>query len=143
MEHNQSLFEQQVEENVSANLVQVSRWSKLLAIIIIAGMGLLLLLILALWSTFSQFFDAMSSVPGSNGNIIMITILVMLIIIFAIVGVLMMFLIRGATNIRNGLANKEQVTFNKGLNNLKNYFLMYGILGIIGVLFMLLGLLSR
>ena len=66
-----------------------------------------------------------------------------MIIICAVVVVLMMFLIKGANGIRNGLLNKDQITFNIGLANLKNYFVMYGILGIIGLFFALIGLLSR
>jgi hypothetical protein len=66
----------------------------------------------------------------------------MLIIVIAIVAVLMSFLIKGANRIRAGIQNRDQVLFNNGLGNLKNFFVMYGVLAVLGMVFTLLGLVA-
>lgn len=141
MEENQSLLDLEVDSEASANLIEVSKWSKFLAIVVLAGMGLFMLLFLFLWSTFVSLFGTLSESPEGAGTIVMIIFTIVMLIVCAIVVILMMFLIKGAARIRNGLLNKDQVTFNSGLANLKNYFVMYGVIGIIGLFFALIGLL--
>ena len=65
-----------------------------------------------------------------------------IIIALAICGILYGFLIRGANRIRKGIENGDQILFNSGLANIKNYFAMYGVLAILGILFAIIGLLN-
>jgi hypothetical protein len=144
MEENQSLLDLEVDSEVTTNLIEVSKWGKFLGIVVLTGMGLFVLLFFSLWSSFAALFSSLGDDSGEGaGTIVMILFAFILLIVCAVVVVLMMFLVKGAAGIRKGLLNKDQITFNIGLANLKNYFVMYGILGIIGLFFALIGFLSR
>ena len=137
MEENQVFRDLEIDSDASANLMEASRWGKFLGILVLAGVGLLFLLMIFLWSRIGTLLtpaDIDSDIsPASAGNIV----------ICAVVVILFVFLIKGATRIRNGLLNKDQYLFNSGLANLRNFFVMYGIIGIIQVFFALIGLLAR
>lgn len=144
MEENQSLLDLEVDSEVSTNLMEVSKWGKFLGIVVLVGMGLFVLLFLFLWGTFATLFSSLGGESAEGaGTVVMVIFTIVMLIVCAIVVILMMFLIKGATRVRNGLLNKDQVMFNNGLSNLKNYFVMYGVLGIIGLFFGLIGLLFR
>ena len=141
MEENQSFLELKVDEQLSANLTEVSRWGKFLAILVIVAIGLLFLMVILLWGRLAGQFLTLEEIQGTGADLLMVGLIVVFAIVGAIVGILMSFLIKGANRIRNGIRNNDQMLFNSGLANLKNYFAMYGVLGILGLLFTFLGLL--
>lgn len=143
MEENQSLLELEVDNEASANLTEVSKWGKFLAIIVLVALGMIVLLVAFIWSKLGTLLSTTDDMPPEAVSVTKVMIVIALLIGGAIVGVLMSFLIKGANQVRYGVVNKDQVIFNSGLANLKNYFVMSGILGILGLLFSLLGFLSR
>lgn len=143
MEENQSLLELEVDNEASANLTEVSKWGKFLAIIVLVALGMIVLLVAFIWSKLGTLLSTTDDMPPEAVSVTKVMIVIVLLIAGAIVGVLMSFLIKGANQVRYGVVNKDQVIFNSGLANLKNYFVMSGILGILGLLFSLLGFLSR
>jgi hypothetical protein len=143
MEENQSLLELEVDNEASANLTEVSKWGKFLAIIVLVALGMIVLLVAFIWSKLGTLLSTTDDMPAEAVSVTKVMIVIALLIGGAIVGVLMSFLIKGANQVRYGVVNKDQVIFNSGLANLKNYFVMSGILGILGLLFSLLGFLSR
>ena len=143
MEENQSFLELQVDREASENLSEAARWGKLLGVMVLGAIGLLLLLITVMGRQLTSLFLTSSEMQGSSGDLFIIGLIGGVVFVGAIVGILMSFLIKGANRIRNGLLRKDQILFNSGLASLKNYFAMYGILGIIGLLLSMLGLLNQ
>lgn len=143
MEENQSFLELQVDKGTSENLSEAARWGKLLAIMVLGATGLLLLIVILMGRQFAELFLTSDEMKGSGGDLFMVGLIAAFVFVGAIVGVLMSFLIKGANRIRNGIRNKDQLLFNSGLANLKNYFAMYGVLGIFGLLMAMLGLLTK
>jgi len=126
---------------MSASLAEVSRWGKFLALLVIVAIGLFFLMVILLWGRLAGQFLTLEEIQGSGADLLMAGLIVVFAIVGAIVGILMSFLIKAANRIRSGILNQDQLLFNSGLANLKNYFAMYGVLGILGLLFTFLGLL--
>lgn len=141
MEENRSLLNMGVDPEGHTQLTETARWSKLLAILVLSAFGLLLLLMIFLGSKMVESMGMLSTTEEQSA--VGIALIAVFVIAGVIVGVLMSFLIKAANRIRLGLQSNDQVLFNSGLASLKNYFVMYGILSIIGTLFTLLGLFSR
>lgn len=143
MEENQSFLELQVDQAASANITEASRWGKFLAIMVLIAFGLIFLIFILLWDRIAGLFLTLEETQTSGSTIVLVGIIIAFLFIGTIVGVLMSFLIKAANRMRNGIRNKDQMLFNNGLANLKNYFIMYGVLGILGLLFNLIGLLTK
>jgi len=143
MDENQSFLELQVDQDLSANLMEASRWGKFLAVMVIVAIGLFFLMAILLSGRLAGQFLTVEQMQGNGADLLMVGLIVGFAIIGIIVGILMSFLIKGANRIRNGIRNKDQMLFNSGLANLKNYFVMYGVLSILGLLFSFLGLLKN
>jgi len=141
MEENPSFLELKVDQQMSATLAEVSRWGKFLAVLVIVAIGLFFLMVILLWGRLAGQFLTLEEIQGSGADLLMAGLIVVFAIVGAIVGILMSFLIKAANRIRSGILNQDQLLFNSGLANLKNYFAMYGVLGILGLLFTFLGLL--
>jgi hypothetical protein len=137
MEENRSLLDMGVDASAQNNLIETSRWSKLMAILILVAMGLSVLMLVFAWNSMAEIMMWGPDAQGAGA-----IVAVMLIIVIAIVAVLMSFLIKGANRIRAGIQNRDQVLFNNGLGNLKNFFVMYGVLAVLGMVFTLLGLVA-
>ena len=142
MEDNRSFLELQVDQQVADNLSEASRWAKLLAVIGLIGMGLLFFVLLFLRNKIAEQFLTKDEMSNESG-IVGFALLAGFLFFAAIVGVLLNFLIRGANQIRQGINSRDQYLFNRGLSNLGNYFTMYGILGILGLVFSLLAFINR
>lgn len=134
MEENKSLFDLRVDDRAYNNLSEASRWAKFFAIAILISMGIFFLFVIAFSSRISQIFS------GMEGADLTVIFIIVFIILGAIVGTLMYFLIRGANLIRKGLQYNDQAVFNDGLASLRNYFVMYGVLTVISFFFSLINL---
>lgn len=143
MEENRSLLGMGVDPNGSTQLIETSRWAKLLAILLLIGIGLMVLLLAFFWSQIGQLMAAETQGEESIAAAVGIMAAVVMVIVAVIVGILMSFLIKGANRIRLGIQSKDQILFNSGLASIKNYFVMYGVIAIIGMIFSLLGILQR
>ena len=132
MEENKSLFNDlQVDFIGSQQLTETSRWAKFLAIVFISLAGIFLLIILTAWNKLKNTINEASD----NGNQVVITIFIVVAVIAVVVVVLMYFLIRSMNKIKTSLRTKDQNLFNSGLEDLKIYFTMYGIISIIILIF--------
>lgn len=145
MEDNQSLLELQVDPETGNSLNELSRWAKFFAILVLVACGLFFLTGLFVWKQLSELVFAQRDepLPGGSSTVFLIIFIVVFLVVGAIITVLMVFLIKGANGIRNGIRNNDQLSFNIGLANIKNYFAMLGVLSIVGLLFSLLGLINR
>jgi hypothetical protein len=143
MEENQSFLELQVDKGASENLLEAARWGRLLAIMVLVALGLFLLLIILMGRQFGELVLTTDEMKGNSGDLFLVGLIVAFVFVGAIAGVLMSFLVKGANRIRNGLRNKDQLLFNSGLANLKNYFAMYGVIGILGLIIAMLGLIAK
>ena len=144
MQENQSFLDLQVEPEISASMSEATRWGKFLAIGVIIAFVLGLSLMALMWSVFSAaIFDLDTTSNSTNAEYLVIVVIAVFVFLFLIIGILMSFLIKAANRLRNGLRNKDQYLFNSGLANLKNYFIMYGVLAILGLVFSLLGQLNN
>jgi len=131
MEEDQSILELQVDQTASKNLSDAMRWAKFLSITAFVCMGLVVIFFIALRSQIASAFSEV--IPGFS-DIDSLGMLIGIIVIAAgIVCLLMYFLFRGSVLIKKGIESKNQDMFNHGLASLKTYFIMYGILTIIGL----------
>jgi hypothetical protein len=131
MEENQSILELQVDQTASKNLSDAARWAKFLSITAFICMGLMVIFFMAMQS---QITSALSQVIPGFSNIDNVGFLLTVVIIVAgIVCLLMYFLFRGSILIKKGIETKSQEIFNNGLAALKSYFIMSGIIAIIGL----------
>jgi ABC-type uncharacterized transport system fused permease/ATPase subunit len=132
MEENKSLFDDlQIDFLGAQQLTETSRWAKFLAIVFISLAGIFLLVILTAWNKLKTAINDASE----NGSQVVITIFIAVAVIAVVVVVLMYFLIRSMNRIRISLRTKDQNLFNSGLEDLKIYFTMYGIISIILLIF--------
>jgi len=141
MEENQSVFELEVDQIASKNLIDTAKWARFIAIFSFIAMGCFLLIIIAFQS---RIADRISNyIPGMNESGGFGVLIGVIIFIFALVSVILVFLLRGANLIKKGIETKDQIMLNDGLRSLKTYFAIYGILAIIGVVFNLIGLIAK
>lgn len=130
-----------VDEQAATNLTELARWSRFFGILVLAGIGLFFVLLIVVWNRLPDLMSLPEDIDGYTGGILQVGILVTFLIIAVIAGVLISFLLRAAARIRNGIRTNDQLLFNSGLANLRNYFAMYTVLGIILLFFRVLGLL--
>jgi hypothetical protein len=131
MEENQSILDLHVDQTASKNLSDATRWAKFLSITGFICMGLMVIFFIAMQS---QITSALSQVIPGFSDIDSFGFLVTVIIIVAGIGCLLMyFLFRGSMLIKKGIETKSQEIFNNGLAALKAYFIMSGIIAIIGL----------
>lgn len=142
MEENQSFLELEVDRQAADNLAETSRWAKLLAIIGLIGIAFLLLILILTRNKIAEQFLSLEEMR-TQSSMFIISLMVAFIIVAFVFGMLMNFLLKGANRIRRGILNNDQALFNSGLSSLKNYFVMYGVLGILGLLFSLLTFINR
>jgi hypothetical protein len=137
MEENKSLFGLPVDAEASTSLNDTGRWAKFLSVVGFCFMGLMLLLVAIFGSRITETFSGLFEFDASG---IMSIFTVVMILIAVIAALLLYFLFRGANNIKKGIRCNDQLIFNDGLTNLRNFFIIYGILSIIGLCFNLFSL---
>jgi hypothetical protein len=147
MEDNQSFLDLQVDEPASVQLTEASRWAKFLGVTVLVALGLTILMFGMFWSRMDTILQTMlqayDQADERTIRIIKVMIVICLAVVVVISAVLMTFLIKGANAIRVAIRHKDPALFNNGLGYLRNYLAMMGVLGIIGLLFSLMGFLVR
>ena len=133
MEDNQSILELQVDQTASKNLSDVTRWAKFLSVTGFVCMGLMVICFIAMQSQITSLLSQLVPEFTDLGNLGGVLIAV-IVIVAGIVCLLMYFLFKGSILIKKGIETKSQEIFNNGLASLKAYFIMYGILAIIGLI---------
>lgn len=118
-----------VNHIVSERVQAITKWCRFLGIVSIIFLVFFLLLMLLASSQLSRMGDyipGFSQVPASF-------FLILAVLIIALVGVLVYYLLRFATLTKRALQLRNQEMLNKGLEALKTYFAIYAVLLIIGV----------
>ncbi|HKO79229.1 MAG TPA: hypothetical protein VJU78_02500 [Chitinophagaceae bacterium] len=132
MDENQSLFELEVDHITSEELLDASRWQKMFGFTLLTIIGLVLLVFLVAWNKIAAAVN--EAITGESGQAAMIVIVGVIVLVGAFLGMMAWFLIRGAGRIKMALRSKDQLLFNSGLNDLKTFFIIYGVISILGLL---------
>jgi len=140
MENDQSLIQMQLDYDGGHILHETVRWSRFLSIVGIVALCFCLLMFAlvgtALLGVVSKLAPGIEELGGLAAGILIVVVLVF----FAILGVLVYMLYRFSTLTRRGIDHQDQTAFAAGMKCLKTYFLVSGILGILGLLFNILSL---
>jgi hypothetical protein len=134
MEENQSLFEFELDHPTAEEFIDTARWSKMFGIMILSLTGLLVLFMLLAWSKISELFGTLFGMAGSDGQMAMVMVGVVVLLFAAVAGVLGYLVVRAANRIRTAIRLKDQSLFNSGLSDLKISFIIYGIISILSLL---------
>lgn len=138
MEQNteESLLELNVDYDSGNILKDTARWTRFISVTGMIGIGFFLLVLLiagsALLALFSQTLPGIQAFAG--------VIVGAVIVVFGIMGVMVYVLFRFSSLTRKGLETQNQEIFNQGLNGLKIFFIINGVLALIGLFFNLLSL---
>lgn len=134
------MLEMQIDSSSGESLEVASWWARFNSIVAIVCLGLLTL-ILAFASSSSVWYEveARFNLPVSAA---MSVIWIALIVILAVCGLLIGFLMSFANKTTRGVRHLNQDDLESGINSLKIFFIIYGILGIVGLLFNILGLIN-
>lgn len=128
MDEQQTMFDMKGDENMNRELLELSRWSKLFAILLLGLLGVVCLILLFGWNRLDFFMDG--PFEGEEGKFVLIVIVVALIFVGIVAGSMMFFLIRAANRIRLGIRRNDQELFNNGLGDLRTYFIFLGVVSI-------------
>lgn len=132
MDDNQPLFELEVDPITSEELQDTSRWQKMFGVMILSGIGLVLLAFLLGWNKVAALVD--ETVAGEGSQAAMAVMVVIVLLVALVLVIMAWFLIRGAGRIKAALQVKDQLLFNNGLGDLKTFFIIYGVISILGLL---------
>ena len=131
---NDSLLQMNLDYDGGNILRDTLRWSRFLSIVGFVCLALFLLVILLAGSTIlmaiSRLFPGLGDMEGLGTAIFVIAI----VLIFAVLGYAVYMLYRFSTLTRKGIEQQDQAVFNKGIQSLKTYFLIGGILSILSLL---------
>lgn len=143
MEETQSLLELEVDQETGQQLIEASKWARFFGILVSVATAVLFLLLMLSWSSMNSLLMEESDQSREVGQLGLIFLIAFLLFIAAIIAIIMVFLIKGANGIRNGIRNKDQVTFNAGLANMRNAFGMYAVISIVLLLLSMIGLITN
>lgn len=132
MDENQSLFELEVDHITGEELLDTARWQKMFGNVMLIIIGLLLIAVLFAWNKIGALLD--ESLAGENGQVAMTVIVAVVLLIAAVAGTMGWFIIRGANRIRAAIRQKDQLLFNSGLNDIRLFFIIYGVVSILSLL---------
>src|SRR5688572_12242474 len=132
MDENQSLFELEVDQIASEELLDTARWQKMSGILMLSIVGLVLLTFFLGWNRIAGLVD--EAIAGEGSQAAMAVIIVVLLLAGLVIGIMSWLLIRGAGRIKTAIRNKDQLLFNNGLSDLKTFFIIYGVISILGLL---------
>jgi hypothetical protein len=139
MEDNQSFLDLQVDDQTAVQLHETSKWAKFLAITLLSALGLFTLIIIGVWGGLESAFSEFDSYDQSNTTMLKVVIGFVMIFVIAVVIILMVFLLKGASAIRRAMVQKDPALFNTGLSYFKNYFAMAGVISLLGLVLKLIG----
>lgn len=138
---NEPLFGLQVDYDSGNLFNEAVKWSKFLAVFYFVCIGLSVLALAFastfLIQTFGTYMPGMG-VEALGGVVIGVIIIVLLIFTYTTI-----LLYRFSTLVKQGIERQNQATFNDGLRNLKTYFLIYGVLTLIALVFNVVGFISN
>ena len=114
-------------------LQETARWSRFLSIVGIVGLAFFALVFAlagaAAMTAFSTLAPGLASLEGIGGAIL----IVFLLAFFAVLGFLVYMLYRFSVLTRRGIDQQDQAVFSEGMKCLKTYFLISGIIALLGI----------
>jgi hypothetical protein len=134
------MLELQIDSSSGESLEGASWWARFNSIIFAICLGILTLVLLfamnsSVWNQLEERFGIPVSAAAS-------AVWIILIVILAVFGLLIGFLMAFANKTTRGVRQLNQEDLESGINSLKIYFIIYGILGILGLLFNVLDLIN-
>ena len=129
MDENQSLFELEIDTVTAEELVDTTRWQKMLGFVLIAIIGLIITAFVLGRNSISVLLGDL--IGGENGQAAIAVIVVVVFILVGITVTMSWLLIRGARRVKSAIRKQDQMLFNKGLNDLKIFFIILGVINII------------
>ena len=137
-QQDQPLFDFPVETPTQRNLLSAGGWARFIGIIGFIFLGLLVIVLVVAISRPGGAGSMTSTLeeilPGDLIGLAGMLIVVIL-VLFAIIGTLSYLLIRGAGLIKKGIYTQNQATFNSGLASYRTFFIVYGILSVLSLIF--------
>ena len=126
-----SLFDLQLDHEAGNHFRESSKWAKFLSIIYFVAVGMILLVLIfsaaVVTNACQQFAPEFA---GAGGFLVAAVIIGIGIVLFTT-----LLLLRFAILTKEGIERQDQLIFNKGLQALKNYFMIYGVLTILALAF--------
>lgn len=128
---NEPLFDLQLDHEAGNHFRESSKWAKFLSIVYFVGLGIIAFVLIFAAAAVTDAFQRLApEFTGAGGILIALMVVGLGIVFFTTI-----LLFRFATLTKEGIERQDQVIFNKGLQALKNYFMIYGVLTILGLLF--------
>ncbi|MFT3824129.1 MAG: hypothetical protein QM731_09420 [Chitinophagaceae bacterium] len=125
----ESMFDLQVDHHTGRNFISASKWAAFVAIVYFVGIGLALLVLFFAGNMIVKNLAPLMPETQELGSSALISALVFVLLFFLFINT---FLYRFAKQVRKGIEQQDQHSFNEGLRALKNYFMVCGIIAIIG-----------
>jgi len=120
-----------VTHTMGDHLHDTTKWCRFLSIVGIVFLSIFLIMVIVAGTSVAPTMAIAIPGMGEVSNNLLILLAIVLIAVF---GVLVFFLLRFSIYTRRGLEMRNQVLFNEGLKALKIYFIVYGVLGLLSVL---------
>jgi TRAP-type C4-dicarboxylate transport system permease small subunit len=131
-----SIFELEVDNETRNSLYETAKWAKFLAIVATVCLAVFVLLFIIFGTRIGAAVSTL--IPGGDTLDAGAMIIIFVLIIVAILGALTYFLMKASSGIKLGIDTNNQEALNNGLNSLRIYFMIYGIITILGTLSSLL-----
>ena len=130
-EDQSELFGMHLDYQGGHTLKETVRWPRFLSVVGIIGLGMLVLALLVVGASISP---VVIQYLGMDSEVLAGLAILIMLITFAVLTAMVVMLYRFSVLTRRGIAQQDQETFNSGLNSLRIYFLISGILGILSLL---------
>ena len=136
MENNpqESLLQMNLDYDGGNILQETVRWSRFLSIVGIVGLSIALLAFALAGSALLALLPSFA--PGIEGLAVLGSAIVIAVVVafFAVCGYVVFMLYRFSTLTRRGIERQDQASFAEGMKCLKIYFIISGILALLGLL---------
>jgi hypothetical protein len=121
------IFTLEVDESTKSTLLEMSRWTKFLAILGFVMLGLMILAGIILGIVMTQYTAMAAAIPGIGSSAILLIYVVLAALYFYPTFALYKY----STGMKAALNNNDKPGFNKALVYLKNMFKYIGIIMIV------------
>lgn len=135
MEQEQSLFEEQMDAATINEFSEFAKWARMTCIFLYIICGVVILMIILAAGKMGELFAGANTEvsPGALSGVLIFAV----VFVVALASIVLFFLIRGTNRIRLAIPTKNQIQFNSGLNDIRIYFSIVGVLSILSLVFSL------
>jgi len=135
----ETLFALKVDDESAAYFREAGKWVKFITIACFIILGFFLLFLTFSSALIVQGMQTSFPDMAVAGGVV-VGVLIVVLMIFVL---LCIFLFRFASLTRRGIEAHDQLTFNEGLKSLKYYFVVYGVIALLGIVFSVLTNLTK